>query len=157
MRKQVIFLSMGLCYTFFSIAQPNHHELLKIYDEAYHGLHKKNIRLIESSFAASALQVIKDSLTEKGKKYPESFFLAKNILPSLSRYKYFKTISKGTIANMVYFIHQHKHQAFSGIFIVRYTLENKKWKIFETIKQEDAALASKINRKDYRFLNEMGL
>jgi hypothetical protein len=141
----------------FAQDHPHHHQLLKVYDEAYHGYIKKDIRLIEASLCSSTLQAMKDTLKSKGKRYPQDFFQKRMELPSLSSFKYFKTISKGTTASMVYFIHQKKNEKYSGVFIIKYIEENRKWRMVETLKQEDETIVSKINRRDYSFLKSLGL
>jgi hypothetical protein len=141
----------------FAQDHPHHQQLLKVYDEAYHGYMKKDIRLIEASIANSTLQALKDTLKASGKKYPQDFFQNRMELPSLSRFKYFKTILKGTTASMVYFMHQHKKQEYTGVFIIKYLEENRKWKMVETIREENEELALKINRRDYSFLKSLGL
>jgi hypothetical protein len=157
MIRLVAFILLFTAKPLFAQDHPHHHQLLKVYDDAYHGYIKKDIRLVEASLCSSTLQALKDTLKTKGKRYPQDFFQNKMELPSLSSFKYFKTISKGTTASMVYFMHRQKKEKYSGVFVIKFIEENRKWRMVETLKQENETIASKINRRDYSFLKSLGL
>ena len=157
MTRLLVFIILVIAKPLFAQDHPHHHQLLKVYEEAYHGYVKKDIRLIEASIASSTLQALKDTLKASGKKYPQDFFQKRMELPSLSSFKYFKTIFKGTTASMVYFMHQHKKEKYTGVFVIKYIEENRKWRMVETQKQENEDLVLKINRRDYSFLKTLGL